>query len=539
MDCVDELLFQASHYPWQMAEILSGSLALICKESVKLGFKLKHLPLFLNSRLLPPQPFGGFEPPYPSNTQGLKHQIIMGFDSSSLPLEQYISFFGLSAGSLSNTTGGSKGKAAAHVLYLPNVVHLISTMKKMHGISARSMDTATIQCEAWEAITEYTWMHVYRSLFFVQFLSYVCYMAICFPCLMSFRISGLDRDPSAKWVHGILVLCFNCGMLCNEVVQMYTDGWNSTKWHYFQSLNYCLYICFIVLDAFANGDDPSSHSHLKFVASVASLTSIVMSLYYARGFLSLSVVIRILIKMFLSLRYLLLIFSVVMLAFMMAFWMLTEFSGSGSNRDEEQLMNFLSIVEMCFTLGLVAEDRVEAIASFMKNADVKLQIAFWCLYFSYIFSTAIVMLNLMIAIMNNEYEEIVRYSLIEAKRERFALMDDLNSHFLAKVVNLAKCRRRCGWKDAKTNPRYIFVYSDRVQALARGRGHSKKSGLGEGGVHDEPRSTDYRQPAEGGPGTDLDVRISALMVSHFAEVGQMLAETFMTSKAKSEELIRI
>merc|ERR1712060_696027 len=153
-----------------------------------------------------------------------------------------------------------------------------------------------------------------------------------------------------------------------------------------------------------------------------------------------------------------------------------------------------------------------------------LQIATWGLLLLYVFFCTIVLMNLMIAVMNNEYDSIVKFSLIEAKRERYAIMDDLQtSTGVMKLLHKVTCGRLRERKEARF-PRYLAMYSR----------STKNDFYGYGSGEGNEASTSGPMEAKGGGGSSdvsgygasagLDLRILGPTVSHFTEMERLLLD---------------
>jgi len=522
MDCVDEILLQASSFPWQMGEILATSLPKICQASIKLSYPLRGLSVFLDSRLQPPLSYRGEPTPTIDTQHKLPGLISGGVDFPSLSSHDYCRFLKIPTRILNPEDGGSKVKV--RVLYLPSAPEYIANMKLLLNASPGAIDAKTIQSDAWEALTEFLWQHTYRRVYLLNSFLYFGYMIVSLSYVLNFKMQSAARDETTKYVHGGVVLIWNVAMLQGEATQLCILGvskYFSSVWNFIHIFNYVLFLLFVCLDIF--WDTGQDKSVMLLVASLDCFVCVFNVMYYFRGVQALSIVIRIISRIVDSLKYYIFVLFTISLAFVLAFWVLLDFPElpyipPGCKRSPpagDFIENIYHILEAAFTVGMQGEDRFTAISNTVQNSDMKVQVAVWVFYFTYIFLMAIVMLNLLVAVMNHAYDEISKQSLVEAKRERWAVMDDLDSSKLSSIVfswlMCSCCRKKR--KTTSTYPRYLVMYTDRG---------AQDSGL-RPGESTEAVSTESQ---------DLDMRISALMVSHFADLERLIGGLESQSPAK-------
>lgn len=538
MAVVELLLEEAAALPVNMGEIISSSLpAILQKASMT---TLHSLPLFFDSRLQPPFPHHGELPPEPRSLPD--DLLIWGSDFAGLEASTYMRFFGIPD---SDQAESNRKTTAAEVLYLPDFLLQLQIASHDFKVTPGSLDKGTLQCDVWIMLMKYLWRIHYRPIYAIHIITTLIYCGCSVAYLLMHQRPRLSFEdggwhPTGRTAHAVLVFLLNCFFFLEECRQFRDLGpstYFKNGWNWWQLFNYATFLVILVTDVSLPEDyEGVGLDLLAILSSVGSLTIVFSCLYYVRAIGKLGIVIKMIHSIILSTASFMVVFAVIMTAFVLAFWLLTtspnerqllsdslddENSCNCSSAPSRQLQSStsgifaISTETGVFTLFQIAV-KLSNSAILGDFVDVSLGFgdthawALWLLYFAFTFVSTIVLLNLLIAIMGNEYAVLEEQASIDSKRERYALMEDLDCSLQTALA------RRFGFSMPPPTPRYLVVFrSDKMRKAAfRKRQDASLTS----------RSNKPHTLKSSGIG-DMDTRIESLMVAHFSEMERLLRAT--------------
>lgn len=498
MDCADELLRQAAKYPWQMGLILAPSIPGILCRIAQHGWKLKHFPHFLDSRLFSPQPGHGLPLMIPMSTRNFPRTVVQGVSCPSLTMEEYAHLYKVRVEDMSPSVNAKS--CNARVLYIPGFIPAIMELQQKQGITPGSMDDATLQCEAWEVLTSYIWDWKYFHLYLVYLCSYTFHLCFGLYYLILLRTYQNERNVFQKWICGAFVFLVNGQLFCAEMAQLKSEGFReylSDKFNYLQLFTYVVFLICVVCDFGGLFDDA-----MPVFASILSLSGVFNLLCVTRGFLEFGIVVRMFFEVIFALRYFLLVVLVVMSGFIISITLLADFHNNESGES-----NWAEFLFALLQVGLLGEYQGGLL---MESVSQRISFVMAVEYWLFTFLLMIVLLNLLIAVMNNQFETLRKQSVIEAKKGRYEVMGDLDTSQVSQIV-VNGIRRIILGRSGFVYPTYVVVFGGSARASVS----SQRAQVSE----DRPESGD--RPNERKFTQELDMRIASLVVSHLNEFRQI------------------
>lgn len=499
--CVDEFLHQASKYSWVMGEVLSDSLASLGALNVHSHYQLHNFARFLDSRFMPLIPLNGEHPALPSSSS-LRKLCVGGFDRHSLTLAELSRFYGIPSADLQSGVASS-GSTKLRLLYLPNFFTHITKLKQEYDISAGDMlePNMVSQCVAWVSLTQFMWTHQFKRRHWTTFVFYVLFVVL--GELYLFLWTGGEEGAvlALSFLHAAFLAIASALRNLGEMQQLRVKGFKkhfSSSWNWLQFFGYPLVTIFAIGDCIQRaGLLPWLRDTTPIMENLITLFFFFNMLSYLRGSLKLAIVVRMVGSVLKSLTYFLVVYVIAMSAFMSGLWMLVDTSEAlvEEGGDEDRISSATDMVTTLLRVGLLLEYRKDALAASIEpRYHWVMELEYWTVTFL----LAIVLLNLLIAVTNDEYSNLVMRQASEASRERYTIMNDLDMW----AGNLKSILG-----EAPRLPRYLVVYAK--NSSPKGVAHrADKSGI-DGGV---------RRDQGAGRLDDLDMRISTLVVSHFAEL---------------------
>jgi hypothetical protein len=347
----------------------------------------------------------------------------------------------------------------------------------------KELPPEVLRSKAMKAVFEFHWKHTGKRQFRVNFCASAVHLAVTLLYFGMWKVEYVWRRAHL----GIFLLFAGFLAMLNEAAQ-----WHSLGWSYWEmrenliqvTLNLCT-ILFIVNDTHAVGPAPDNvffNTTAQYQEYLAFLIVILLGInimFYIRGTSKYGYLVRMVFEMMLSVSAFLVILMLVAVTFTFAFWMLdsdARFAGEDMRilLAEDRLRGDVpsaTVVKWLFAtfqhvyrIGFIGDVEYDDIS---PNPMLVL-----CFFMCSGIMT-IVMLNALIAIMSNKYEEIQGSVEVEMLRSRWNMMGESvfalqlydNASRCFTWLSCCKCRRKVhpqgflpkNWQKFHPRPKYLVL----------------------------------------------------------------------------------